>query len=120
MAPERQVRGVRSADLPAAMGPHDPADGGQRFGLEGGDAPACAEQRRATTRSDVFPRWPLARVYLERIRALGGIRAAVSGARHRVAGLLLRRLGSNVVAASQRTVLLVTRFAPDGRVVHRR
>src|SRR5438445_6326191 len=92
-------------DLPAATGPHDAADGGQRLGLEGGDAPTCAEQHRAATRRGVFPRWTMARVYVERIRPLGGIRAFVSGARRPVPGLDVRRLGSDVVAAPQRAVL---------------
>src|SRR5436190_8577722 len=102
------------------MGPHDPADGGQRLGLEGGDADTVLEQDRAASWRCVFPRWMMARVYVERIRPLGGIRAFVSGARRPVAGLDVRRLGSDVVAAPQRAVLPFTGFSSEGGVVHGR
>src|SRR5205823_11743973 len=67
VASERQVPRVRAADLRRSMGPDDPADGGQRLGLEGASAATCVEQERSASCCGVFRGWTVARIYVERI-----------------------------------------------------
>src|SRR5580765_2116898 len=120
MASERQIPGTRPADLTAAMGSHGAAHVCQWLGLEGGDTDTCDEQNRAASGRNVFSRRTMARVYVERVRTLGGVRTLVSWYRCSVAGVDVGRFSCDVVATPQRTVLPLARFSSDGGFVHDR